>query len=137
MAEMKHLVVAKFKHGVAVQDIIKGMEDLVSSLDHVSSFEWGEDLKSEEMLRQGFTHAFIMTFSKEEDFKVFVAHPKHLDFSAVFSTAIDNVLVLDFPAALVKPKPEADPLPAEADPQPANELPAAYDSQPPADPPAA
>ena len=40
MADFKHLVVAKFKEEVVVDDIIKGMHDLVSEIDVVKSFEW-------------------------------------------------------------------------------------------------
>ena len=40
MGEFKHLVVAKFKDGVVVEDIIKGMLDMVSQIDAVKSFEW-------------------------------------------------------------------------------------------------
>ena len=40
MAEFKHLVVAKFKDGVEVEDLLKGMEKLVSEVDVVKSFEW-------------------------------------------------------------------------------------------------
>ncbi|KAL8130092.1 hypothetical protein V2J09_019247 [Rumex salicifolius] len=105
MGEMKHLVVAKFKEGAALDDVIKGMEKLVSEVDFVSSFEWGQDIQSPEMLRQGFTHAFLMTFKNQEDFSGFLAHPKHAEFSATFSTVIENVILLDFPAVVVKPSP--------------------------------
>ena len=40
MGEIKHLVVVKFKEGVVVEDIVKGMEKLVSEVDLVKSFEW-------------------------------------------------------------------------------------------------
>ena len=40
MAEFKHLVVAKFKEGVVVEELLKGMEKLVSEVDVVKSFEW-------------------------------------------------------------------------------------------------
>ncbi|KAK1589381.1 hypothetical protein Q3G72_033408 [Acer saccharum] len=40
MSEFKHLVIVKFKEGVVVEDIIKGMEKLVSEIDVVKSFEW-------------------------------------------------------------------------------------------------
>jgi hypothetical protein len=40
MGEIKHLVVVKFKEGVAIEEIIKGMEKLVSEVDLVKSFEW-------------------------------------------------------------------------------------------------
>ncbi|KAM7502236.1 hypothetical protein LguiB_001140 [Lonicera macranthoides] len=103
MGEFKHLVVVKFKEEVVVEEIIKGMEKLVSELDTVKSFEWGEDIESQEMLRQGFTHAFLMTFNTKDDFTSFTTHPKHLEFSATFSSVIHNILLLDFPSVLVKP----------------------------------
>lgn len=42
--DFKHLVIVKFKQDVAVQDIIKGMENLVSQIDSVKSFEWSANL---------------------------------------------------------------------------------------------
>ncbi|GAB2285513.1 hypothetical protein Dimus_019962 [Dionaea muscipula] len=103
MAEIKHLVLAKFKEGVVVEDIIKGMEKLVSDIDTVNSFEWGQDVESQEMLRQGLTHAFLFTFSNKEDFTAYLTHPSHAEFSDTFSTVIENVVLLDFPVVLVKP----------------------------------
>ncbi|KAL8094253.1 stress-response A/B barrel domain-containing protein At5g22580 [Apium graveolens] len=105
MAAFKHLVVAKFKDDVVVEDILKGLEKLASEIDAVKSFEWGEDIESMEMLRQGFTHAFLMTFSSKEDFTAFMSHPNHLQFSATFSAAIEKIVLLDFPAVLAKPHP--------------------------------
>ena len=40
MAEFTHLVVVKFKEEVVVEDIIKGLEELVSQVDIVKSFVW-------------------------------------------------------------------------------------------------
>lgn len=65
----------------------------------------GQDMESLEVLRQGFTHAFFMTFNKKEDFDSFQGHPNHVAFSATFSAAIENIVVLDFPVSLVKPAP--------------------------------
>lgn len=39
-SEFKHLVLVKFKDGVVVEDILKGMEKLVSEMDIVKSFVW-------------------------------------------------------------------------------------------------
>lgn len=62
------------------------------------------------MLRQGFTHSFLMTFNNKEEFTAFLAHPKHVEFSATFSQAIDKVILLDFPTVLAKPvKPAVEP----------------------------
>lgn len=40
MGEFKHLVIVKFKPDVVVEDILKGLENLVSEVDAVKSFEW-------------------------------------------------------------------------------------------------
>ncbi|KAK7853700.1 stress-response a/b barrel domain-containing protein, partial [Quercus suber] len=98
MGDFKHLVIAKFKEGAVVEEVLKGMEKLVSDIDAVK----GQDIESQEMLRQGFTHAFLMTFNKKEDFTAFVSHPNHVEFSATFSAAIEKIVLLDFPAVLAK-----------------------------------
>lgn len=54
------------------------------------------------MLRQGFTHAFLMTFNKKEDYTTFTSHPSHVEFSATFSAAIEKIVLLDFPTVLGK-----------------------------------
>ncbi|MFS7989532.1 putative stress responsive alpha-beta barrel [Helianthus anomalus] len=105
MAEFAHLVVVKFKEEVVVEDIIKGLEKLVSEVDSVKSFVWGNDIESMEMLRQGFTHALMMTFGSKDDFNAFQAHPNHVEYSATFSAAIDKIVLLDFPVVSVKPSP--------------------------------
>ncbi|KAB5561552.1 hypothetical protein DKX38_006509 [Salix brachista] len=103
MGEIKHLVVVKFKEGVVVEEIIKGMEKLVSEVDLVKSFEWGQDTEGHEMLTQGFTHSFAMTFDKKEDYAAFQSHPNHVEYSATFSAAIEKIVVLCFPCVRVKP----------------------------------
>lgn len=40
MGEFKHFVIVKFKEGVVVEELTKGMEKLVSEIDAVKSFEW-------------------------------------------------------------------------------------------------
>ncbi|KAG5248040.1 hypothetical protein OIU76_030267 [Salix suchowensis] len=103
MGEIKHLVVVKFKEGVVVEEIIKGMEKLVTEVDLVKSFEWGQDTEGHEMLTQGFTHSFAMTFDKKEDYAAFQSHPSHVEYSATFSAAIEKIVVLCFPCVRVKP----------------------------------
>ncbi|CAL9231182.1 unnamed protein product [Arabidopsis halleri] len=98
----KHLVVVKFKEDTKVDEILKGLENLVSQIDTVKSFEWGEDKESHEMLRQGFTHAFSMTFENKDGYVAFTSHPLHVEFSAAFTAVIDKIVLLDFPVAAVK-----------------------------------
>ena len=40
MGEVKHLCLVRFKEGVVVEDVLKGMTDLVAQMDMVKSFEW-------------------------------------------------------------------------------------------------
>ncbi|KAH1193100.1 putative mediator of RNA polymerase II transcription subunit 37c [Glycine max] len=65
----------------------------------------GKDIESYDMLRQGFTHVFLMAFNGKEEFSVFRTHPNHLEFTRVFSPAIEKIVVLDFPSNLVKAPP--------------------------------
>ena len=62
----------------------------------------GKDIESHDMLRQGFTHVFLMAFNGKEEFNAFQTHPNHLEFTGVFSPAIEKIVVLDFPSNLVK-----------------------------------
>ncbi|XP_022142413.1 stress-response A/B barrel domain-containing protein At5g22580-like [Momordica charantia] len=105
MGEFKHLVIAKFKEGVNVEEIVEQVEKVVSDIDSVKSFEWGHEAEGQEMLTQGFTHVLSMTFDDKEGITSFLTHPKHLEFCPTFSAAIDKIVVLDFPSLLVKPPP--------------------------------
>ncbi|KAJ1440644.1 Stress responsive alpha-beta barrel [Sesbania bispinosa] len=102
MGTFNHYVIVKFKDNVAVEELIQGLEKMISGLEHVKSFEWGKDIESHDMLRQGFTHAFLMTFNGKEDFNAFQVHPNHVKFSTIFSPAVEKIVVLDFPSNLVK-----------------------------------
>jgi len=63
----------------------------------------GQDSEGPEMLTQGFTHSFSMTFDKKEDYAAFQSHPNHVEYSATFSAAIEKIVVLCFPSVRVKP----------------------------------
>ncbi|CAL1367077.1 unnamed protein product [Linum trigynum] len=106
-AEFKHLAIIKFKEGVVVDDIIKGMEKLVSQIPLIKSLEWGQDLEGHEMLTQGFTHAFTLTFNSKEDYGAYESHPNHLEYAAGFSASIEKCVVLNFPTTPLKQTPAA------------------------------
>ncbi|KAJ0580093.1 putative stress-response A/B barrel domain-containing protein HS1/DABB1 [Helianthus annuus] len=54
-------------------------------------------------MRQGFTHALMKTFGSKDGFDAFQTHPNHLEYTATFSAAIEKIVLLDFPAVVVKP----------------------------------
>ncbi|KAL4203412.1 hypothetical protein AMTRI_Chr01g103840 [Amborella trichopoda] len=100
--DMKHLVLVKFKEGISIQEIVEGMESLASKLEYVKAFEWGQDVGSEELLRQGFTYVFTLTFGSPEDFMAYSSHPSHLEFAGKFMAAIEKVIVFDYTPVLMK-----------------------------------
>ncbi|XP_077234196.1 stress-response A/B barrel domain-containing protein At5g22580-like [Tasmannia lanceolata] len=101
MGEMKHLVLVKFKEGVQVEDILKGLDKMASEIDVIKSYDWGQDSRSDK-LKQGFTHAFSMTFSNEQDLNAYLSHPIHTEFKITFTAAIEKIVLLDFPIVIVK-----------------------------------
>ncbi|KAI4368720.1 hypothetical protein MLD38_017245 [Melastoma candidum] len=102
MGEVKHLAIVKFKEGVDVEEMIKGMEKMVSQIDAVESFVWGQDVEGPDMLTQGFTHMFEMTFASKDGLTSFLSNPIHVEFSSAFSTAFEKIILLDFPAVIGK-----------------------------------
>lgn len=40
MGSFNHYVIVKFKDGVEVEELIQGLEKMVSGIDQVKSFEW-------------------------------------------------------------------------------------------------
>ncbi|KAF8706555.1 hypothetical protein HU200_030837 [Digitaria exilis] len=109
MGEVKHLCLVRFKEGVVVDDVLKGMTDLVAEMGMVKSFEWGEDVLNQEMLTQGFTHVFSLTFATADDLTAYMGHERHAAFAATFMAALEKVLVIDFPVVIAKPPPTAAP----------------------------
>ncbi|XP_038977014.1 stress-response A/B barrel domain-containing protein At5g22580-like [Phoenix dactylifera] len=103
MGDFKHLVLVKFKDGVVVEKLMEGMQNLVAEMDTVKSFEWGQNVLSEDMVTQGFTHMFLLTFRSPNDLATYANHPSHLEYAEKFTAAIDKVLLFDFPPILVKP----------------------------------
>ncbi|CAL9041153.1 stress-response A/B barrel domain-containing protein At5g22580-like [Musa acuminata AAA Group] len=97
MGHIKHLVLAKFKDGAAVEELLQGLQNLVSEIDVIKSFEWGEDVLKDERLGQGFTHAFLLSFGSAEDLAAYIKHPSHVEYGKAFRAAIDKVLAIDFP----------------------------------------
>ncbi|KAF9674316.1 hypothetical protein SADUNF_Sadunf10G0114700 [Salix dunnii] len=100
---VKHIVLAKFKEGVAEEEIekhIKEYANLCNLIEHMKSFEWGTDV-SIENLHQGFTHIFETTFETLEDRSAYVAHAAHVKFGTAFSSVLEKIIAIDY-----VPKPE-------------------------------
>lgn len=98
MAKVKHAVFVKFKSSTTedqinqifdslleVSEVVPGIEDYVS----------GPNM-SPEGLNQGYTHAFIITFSDTAARDAYLVHPEHDKVKQLLVDALDGVAVVDF-----------------------------------------
>ncbi|KAG6530939.1 stress-response A/B barrel domain-containing protein At5g22580-like [Zingiber officinale] len=102
MAGIKHLVMAKFKEGAAVEQLVLDMKKLALELDIVKSFEWGEDVMKNDKYSHGFTHTFILTFDSAEDVAAYIKHPRHVEYGKKFRAGTEKILAVDFPTVIDK-----------------------------------
>jgi hypothetical protein len=95
---LRHVVLFKFK-AEATQDQIREIEQhfakLPEQIDTIHEFEWGTD-NSPEMLSQGFTHCFLVTFKSEEGRGEYLPHPAHQAFVARIKPILEEALVVDY-----------------------------------------
>jgi len=97
-AQLRHVVLFKFKEGTAPADIQKveaAFVALPSKIPEIKDFEWGLN-NSPEGLDKGFTHCFFLTFDSEEGRAVYLPHPAHKAFGKVLGPHLEDVLVLDY-----------------------------------------
>ena len=95
---LRHVVLFKFKAD-ASKDQIKEVEQafakLPEQIDAIHAFEWGTD-NSPEMLAQGYTHCFLVTFKTEEARAEYLPHAAHQAFVAKLKPILDSALVVDY-----------------------------------------
>ena len=53
MGAFNHYVIVKFKDGVEVEELIQGLEKMVSGIDQVKSFEWYETINCSTLFQDG------------------------------------------------------------------------------------
>lgn len=95
---LRHVVLFKFKPDAA-KDQIRAVErdfaKLPEQIDAIRGFEWGTD-NSPEMLSQGFTHCFLVTFQDEAGRAEYLPHPAHQAFVAKLKPILEEALVVDY-----------------------------------------
>nr|GMD80684.1 stress-response A/B barrel domain-containing protein HS1 [Ipomoea batatas] len=104
MAEVKHIVLGKFKDGIPQEEIdqlIKQYANLVNLIQPMKSFRWGKDV-SIENLHQGFTHVFESTFESCEGVAEYIAHPDHVQYANKLLPQLEKVLIIDYKPASVQ-----------------------------------
>jgi hypothetical protein len=96
--ELRHVVLFKFKDGVAQEEVTKiekAFAELPKKIDTVQSFEWGTSI-SLENINDGFTHCFLVTFKDKAGLEVYIPHPEHSAFVALLKPVLDKALVFDY-----------------------------------------
>jgi lysophospholipase L1-like esterase len=96
--KLRHVVLFKFKDD-ATPEQVKKVEDafrqLPKRIDTIKDFEWGTD-NSPEMIAQGFTHCFLVTFADEKGRAAYLPHAAHKEFVEILKPHLDKVLVIDY-----------------------------------------
>jgi len=95
---LNHVVLLKFKENIP-NDTLKMIQNAsykLEEIEQVRDFYYGENI-SLRGLDKGFTHVISMRFinSFEMD-SIYLPHPIHKEFSAIFSPHTEDILVYDF-----------------------------------------
>jgi lysophospholipase L1-like esterase len=96
--KLRHVVLFKFKKDVTpeqIKEVEKAFGELPKKIDAIDSFEWGTD-NSPEMLAQGYTHCFLVTFRDEKGRETYLPHPEHKKFVELALPRIESALVVDY-----------------------------------------
>ena len=98
MAKIKHVAFLKFKEGTSqdeIDRIFSELMDISENIPGIEDYVSGTN-NSPEALTDGFTHAFVMTFSDVNARDAYLPHPEHERFKLNALPHIDKILVLDF-----------------------------------------
>lgn len=95
---LRHVVLFKFKPDVTkeqIAEVERAFGELPKKIDVIDAFEWGTN-NSPEMLAQGYTHCFLVTFRDEKGREEYLPHPEHKKFVDMALPRIESALVVDY-----------------------------------------
>lgn len=98
MAKVKHIALFKFRPEVTPAEIQSLFDDILDMTEEITGLEdyvAGEN-SSPEGLNQGYTHAFVMTFSDAAARDAYLAHPAHDRVKFKIIALIEGGAVVDF-----------------------------------------
>lgn len=96
--KLRHVVLFKFKQEATaeqIQEVADAFSQLPKQIDAIESFEWGTD-NSPEMLSQGYTHCFLVTFRDEQGRNAYLPHAAHKKFVELALPRIESAMVVDY-----------------------------------------
>lgn len=95
---LRHVVCFKFKEDAKPSDkkkVEEAFAALPGKIEQISDFEWGTN-NSPEMLDQGYTHCFLVTFKTEADREAYLPHPAHKEFVEILLPHLEEAFVIDY-----------------------------------------
>ncbi len=98
MSRVKHIVLFKFKEGTSaeqVEQIFNDILDLSESVPGVDDYISGPNTNAEG-LNDGYTHAFVMTFTDTAARDAFLVHPDRARVRASVDAHVEKALAFDF-----------------------------------------
>lgn len=98
MSKINHVVLLKFKDGTTEETVAQIFEQLLELSENIPGIEnyTGGPNNSPEGLAQGFTHAFVITFSDAAARDAYLTNGEHSKFKDGALPHIGNVAVVDF-----------------------------------------
>ena len=98
MAEIKHIVLLKFKPATTESQIagfLKELDGLTHKIPGLNNFIGGR-YSSPEGLNQGYTHGFIMSFRDAAARDGYLPHPEHERVKSGIVPHVDQIVAFDF-----------------------------------------
>jgi heme-degrading monooxygenase HmoA len=93
---LKHVVVCKFKKGVAESDIAemeKGLAGLPAIISEIKEFKFGRDVLRSE---RSYDFALVSEFENLEALKRYLVHPAHKEVAMKLRGISDSSVLVDF-----------------------------------------
>lgn len=98
MAKVNHIVLLKFKPGVApekIEGLFNEVLEMTESVPGIENYSAGTN-NSPEGLSQGYTHALLMTFADAAARDAYLPHPEHERIRTLLLPEVESVAVFDY-----------------------------------------
>lgn len=95
--KVQHIVICWLKDGASKEKFIEAVKNL-KAIEQVQNVSVGTKLESiEPVADNSFDISFIITFKNNDDLKVYLDHPKHVEaVTSALKPALAKVVVYDF-----------------------------------------
>jgi hypothetical protein len=95
---LRHIVLFQFNDDVSPatqHEVVEALRRLPVQIAEIRAFERGTEM-SGRGLNHGFTHAAVFVFNNEEERDIYLAHPVHQEFLALFRPVVKEILVFNY-----------------------------------------